>query len=447
MLSERVRSAIPGLLALLIGVLLGFNLLASAAAQSIPGFPSYQTRGRIAFKPVAGTGPYEVGVALELLQDTNAWLTQHRGTNFVPVVIYYPLAPNGTPLKPFGTAKTPAVVFLHGTRLGPYEFYRDIGGEIASRGFVVIMPDRSLDHRQPTRLMIDAASINLLLKNSPAMQSAGQPSMLEGYVDPDRLCLTGHSLGAGAQFPLGSDLDPLGVHVEYRCHFAWGPWVGPYKVTWKGESIARPFGLIVGREDTYSGVPPNNFKADAYSYFNDAKDYREFKLVYEMKLPGGIVEHMTPVIDAGGIHTGIFHRSQDVFESFCRVFLLDQENELDNIVGPTALANPYTSKVSANWRRNFIGTRKSGAELITFGEPGPINFFADGTNRQSPIPTSFGNLWLHFPVVVGSGTIPAGSHYSTLSLPAGLTRPVFFQSLVPVDSGPVFFEISGLHIY
>lgn len=108
--------------------------------------------------------------------------TRANGTDVVKVRVIFPSDSNGRPHRgPF-----PAVVFVQGG-LVPTARYVWLGQALAQRGYVVAMPDHTLDLAF-FNIENGAAARALLVTPPPK-------SLLEGLVDPSHIAVAGHSLG------------------------------------------------------------------------------------------------------------------------------------------------------------------------------------------------------------------------------------------------------------
>ena len=150
-------------------------------------------------------------------------------------------------------APRPVIVFLYGgswssgTR-GGYGF---VGRALASRGFVVAVPDYRLvpGVRYPAFLQDNAAAVRWVRAN--VARHGG---------DPERIVIAGHSAGAYNAAMLA--LDPRWLGADRRFVRGWIGLAGPYDFTFDGPATRAAFGHVADPVDTQpvrhasAGDPP-----------------------------------------------------------------------------------------------------------------------------------------------------------------------------------------------
>lgn len=141
----------------------------------------------------------------------------------------------------------PLALFSHGFAGFPEQSVT-ITTHLASWGFVVAAPDhveRSLDGLLGTGAQgVPKLSDVQVLQDTLALveQQAGQPGVLHGLVDPNRVVVTGHSAGAGAAYQLAA-VDPrVKAWISYS--------VAPGKDEGAGSTVPdKPGMVMLGEKD------------------------------------------------------------------------------------------------------------------------------------------------------------------------------------------------------
>lgn len=108
-----------------------------------------------------------------------------RSTDVLPVHVYFPAEADGRPRRE-GGGRAPGLVLVQGGFVEARD-YRDLAARLAAGGRVVAVPEHGFDL---ALLALDNGRFaRELLERPPA------GSLLEGWVEPGRVAVAGHSLG------------------------------------------------------------------------------------------------------------------------------------------------------------------------------------------------------------------------------------------------------------
>lgn len=211
---------------------------------------------------VAAVGTYAVGA------HTVTWVDTTRGTNAngsaparptrtFKTLVLYPAAGVGTPKPtvdaPAAKGPWPLVLFSHGVTAKGSDYTLTLQ-LLVSAGYVVVAPDYPLSNRdapggptivdEPTQAKGD---VPFLLDQALAANRAS--GFLHGLVDPGRIGLAGHSLGAVTSITAG--YDPCCAQARVKAVAEWSGVLVPLTQPFHVASVAthRPLLIIHGEAD------------------------------------------------------------------------------------------------------------------------------------------------------------------------------------------------------
>ena len=151
-------------------------------------------------------------------------------------IMYYPTDAD----PPFA-----AVVFAPGFTASKEDYQDFLGPLLASHGIVILLTtptDTNADQPQARGEDLKAAVAHIATEN----QRDGSP--LQGKLDPDRVCVTGQSMGGGGSLWAATDLGD-----KIRCAVPLQPWQPGQTF----DKVVAPIMFIAAQNDTIAGVSQN----------------------------------------------------------------------------------------------------------------------------------------------------------------------------------------------
>ena len=211
----------------------------------------------------------------------------------------------------------PTIVFLHGFGLQGRQYGRLLTS-IARCGFVVIAPDTAVyDY---VNLTCDAIA-NL----DAARVASGDPaSPLHGAIDPGRIGVAGHSMGA-ACMALAMPSNP-----GFRCAYAFAP-VSPFGFL--PALIDVPVGVVVGGGDVVT-----SWQQHAQPFYAQSTPVSGVKMIH---LLAASSTHLSVAGLAGA--TPDFARAADICTGFFQHFLGVDDGGMERCLGPAVFADPVVA--------------------------------------------------------------------------------------------------------
>ena len=238
---------------------------------------------------VAGSGTYAVGARDEVWVDETRPTAANGDAPAKPertfeTLVLYPAVGEGSVERQVVDAEPepgpwPLVLFSHGFTGQGFEYAQSLR-VLASAGYVVVAPDYPLSNRNaeggatvtdvPTQAGGDVAFI---IDEALAASEAG--GSLDGLIDPDRIGLAGHSLGAVTS--IAAAYDPCCAEARVKAVAEWAgvlvPLSGEFEVDPLGADV--PLLIVHGTED---GTVPYKSAAGIYDAVGPPK--------LEVTLPG-----------------------------------------------------------------------------------------------------------------------------------------------------------------
>lgn len=317
----------------------------------------------------------------------------------------------------------PTIVFLHGFGLQGRDYGRLLTN-LASRGFVVLAPDTGVyDH---VTLTHDAIA-NL----DAALVASGQPgSPLHGAIDPGRIGVAGHSMGA-ACMALAMTANP-----GFRCAYAIAP-VSPFG--YLPAVVDVPVGVVVGAGDVIT-----SWQQHALPFYLASTPTSGLKMIHCLDATS---THMSIAGFVGA--TPDFGRAAELCSGFFRHFLGVDDAGLEQCVGPAALADRVVlaHEQTVVQARIWTATRPRIGHVtrVSVAAAAGSSVILVGDGVTSGLPTAYGMLLLD-PAVAFTwavGTAPRGRRMDVLlpipNAPALIGLSAAMQPLAPTASLAVGF--------
>jgi fermentation-respiration switch protein FrsA (DUF1100 family) len=234
-------------------------------------------------------GSYPVGTHSVTWVDKSRTTMAHNGapelpSRTLPVIVFYPAKGKASSVKdtkdaPPAEGPFPMVLFSHGvTSQGPE--YRLSLRVLASAGYVVVAPTYPLSNRRTPggAIVTDMPNqakgdIPFLIDQTLAANTAS--GTLHGLVDPKRIALAGHSLGAVTSITAG--YDPCCADTRVKAVAEWSGVLVPLTKPFQVPAFAahRPLLIVHGTDDH---TVPYGSAAGVYSQLGTPK--------VEVSLPG-----------------------------------------------------------------------------------------------------------------------------------------------------------------
>lgn len=327
--------------------------------------------------------------------------TTGQGSSSISTRIYYPSTSSGqnAPLAGAPTSGYPVVVFLHGF-LYTGSTYDNLGTHLAANGYVAV-----LNNTGQFSLSLQALDGAALF---PALLAANsQPGhFLQGSLDMSRVALSGHSAGGG------NSITVLASNPGYKMGLCFAPLFPGSGVT---NQVDVPLGIIHAQGDAIL-----LWSANGQLAYNAANSFSGHKFNYLFNTTGGH-NNITGVLLVTSGDQAVWSRSQRVMTAFFDRYLRDDAAQLEEVIGPTARAEPRLTSLSVEveapdvW---FSGSPSLGqiTQIHTSSEPGLV-FYAVSTATAAPTPTPFGSFLLDMPsAVVAFTSLVGGTRVATVSL-------------------------------
>ncbi len=299
-----------------------------------------------------------------------------QGSAVLSARVHYPAATTGVNVRVLPRVNGwPTIVFLHGfAMLGNH--YGELGDELASAGFVVVMSN--------TAQLNNLAQENDGRALYAAVRNTDRCDAFVGAIDVDAIGLAGHSMGGG------NVANVLANNPGYRCGLALAP-VAP--LAGRAALVDVPLGIIAGLGDSTTPVWLN-----AQPYYQSMTGYRQIKSLH---LLSSYCNHN----NVAGLqltttaHRAVFTNVRDLAVAFFQRFLLEQAGALEDTVGERAQAGSQFVALAHEFERPQIwtaGPLRIGhrVRLSMAGEPGLTGTLAAFSQVGTPLPTSVGLLRL-----------------------------------------------------
>lgn len=317
----------------------------------------------------------------------------------------------------------PTIVFLHGFGLRGRDYDRLLTN-LAGRGFVVLAPDTGVyDH---VTLTSDA-----LANLDAALVASGQPgSPLHGAIDPGRIGVVGHSMGA-ACMALAMTANP-----GFRCAYAIAP-VSPFG--YLPAVVDVPVGVVVGAGDVIT-----SWQQHALPFYVASTPTSGLKMIHCLDATS---THMSIAGFLGA--TPDFGRAAELCGGFLRHFLGVDDAGLEECIGPSALADrvlvahEQTVAQARIWTATRPRIGRTTRVSVAAAAGSSVILIGDGIT--SGLPTVYGLLLLDPAVAftLAVGTSPRGRRLDVLlsipNAPVLIGLSAAMQPLAPTASLAVGF--------